>query len=130
MKAGPALLRVTAVAVFLQLLLGGLLTFDFVSPAPHIVLGLAVFGLAVAAMIVVWASKPAFRPLRGMSAALVALLILQVALGFYALDTDNAFVAWLHFVNSLAIYGISVSGAFMATGWDRMSYQQVGTAQE
>jgi heme A synthase len=124
MKAGPLVFRVTGVAVFLQMLLGGLLTFDFIGAASHILLGLVVFLLAIAAMGIAWTAKPAFRPLRGMSAALVVLLVVQIALGFYTLDTGSAFVAWLHFVNSLAIYGIAVSAAFMAMRWERMAQSQ------
>jgi heme A synthase len=121
MKAGPLVFRVTAVAVFLQLLLGGLLTFDFVSAAPHIILGFLVFILAIAAMALAWTSKPAFKPLKGMSVALVVLIIIQIILGYSTLDTGDAFVAWVHFVNALAIYGIAVSAAFMSMRWERMA---------
>ena len=64
MKPGPLLFRVTAAVVFLQLILGGLLTFNFISPEPHIILGFIVFIIAIATMIVALVSKPAFRPVR------------------------------------------------------------------
>jgi len=122
-KAGILLLRTTAVAVFLQLLLGGLLTFDFASAAPHIVLGFVVLALAIASMVVALRSKPPFRPIRVMSISLVLLMLLQIVLGFATLGTGSAVVAWLHFVTALAIYGLAVSGAFLAMRWDSMASQ-------
>ncbi|MDA4117419.1 MAG: hypothetical protein OK455_03645 [Thaumarchaeota archaeon] len=117
MRVGPLLFRVTAIVVFLQLLLGGLLTFDFVSAAPHIILGFLVFILAIATMIATFVSKPSFRPMKVMSALLVVLILAQIILGFGALGTGSAAIAWIHFVNALAIYGIAVSGAFIAMRW-------------
>lgn len=121
MRAGLLIFRGTAIAVFLQLLLGGLLTFGFVPASPHIILGFLVLILAIAGMIVALVSKPSFRPVKTMSVVLVILLLLQIILGFATLGSGSTVLAWLHFVNSLAIYGIAVSGAFMAMRWDRMA---------
>lgn len=132
MKTGLALFRVTAIVVFLQLLLGGLLTFDLISAGPHIVMGFVVFVLAIACMAVAWVTKPAFMPLRVMSVVLVLLLVVQIILGFATLGTASAALAWVHFVNALAIYGIAVSAAFMAMRWSSMSVPRTepGTTEQ
>jgi len=121
MRAGPLFFRVRAIVVFLQLLLGGLLTFGFVDASPHIVLGFLVFALAIITMVLTFVSKPSFRPVKAMSTALVVLILIQIVLGFVTLGGGNSIVAWLHFVNALAVYGIAVSGAFMAMRWDQIA---------
>jgi hypothetical protein len=121
MKTGILLFRLTAVVIFLQLILGGLLTFDFISPAPHIVLGFIVFALAIATAIFAYIGKPAFKPVRGLSVGMVALIVVQIILGFATLDTGNAVLAWIHLVVALGIYGMAVAGIFLAVQWNRMS---------
>jgi hypothetical protein len=121
MKTGILLFRLTAVVVSLQLILGGLLTFDFINAAPHIVLGLIVFALAIATTIFAFIGKPAFKPVRGLSVGMVTLIIVQIILGFVALDTGSSVIAWIHFVVALGIYGMAVAGIFLAVQWNRMS---------
>ncbi len=79
--------------VFFQLLLGGLLTYDFISPAPHIVLGFVVFILAIATMVASLVAKPSSRPVKMVSIALVLLIVVQILLGFAALDTGSEAVS-------------------------------------
>ena len=121
MKASAALFRVTAAVVFLQLLLGGLLTFDFISPEPHIIAGFVVFFLAIATMVASLVSKPPFRPMQILSIVLVLLIIVQIILGFATLATGSQFIAWIHFVTALAIFGATISGTFMALRWNHMA---------
>jgi hypothetical protein len=121
MKRVPLLFQVTSAVIFLQLLLGGLLTFDFIAPTIHIITGFIVFILAVATMVVVLVSKPIFRPLRGLSIGLVALIVVQIILGFEALRTSSSVVAWVHFVVAMGIYGMAIAGNFMAMSWDQMT---------
>ena len=128
MRAASVLFRVTAIVVFLQLLLGGLLTFNFVSAAPHIILGFLVLIVAIASMVAALVSKPSFRPIQVMSAVSVVLILAQVILGFATLGTGNAAIAWIHFVTALAIYGLAVSGAFMAMRWDRMVVREASAS--
>ena len=127
MKTVPLLFRITAVTVFLQLLLGGLLTFDFISAGPHIILGFIVFAIAIATMVVALISKPKFRPIQGVSVMMVVLILIQIILGFATLDTGNQAIVWLHLVNALAIYGASISGVFVAMKWDGMSETMIKT---
>ena len=121
MKTGILLFRLTAVVIFLQLILGGLLTFDFISPAPHIVLGFIVFALAIITAIFAFIGKPAFKPVRGLSIGMVVLIVVQIILGFATLDTGSSVIAWIHFAVALGIYGMAIAGIFLAVQWNRMS---------
>jgi heme A synthase len=123
MRAGPLLFRITGIVVFIQLAVGGLLTFDFISAAPHIIVGFIVLALAVATMVVVWVSKPAFRPMRMTAAGLVAMILVQIVLGFATLGTGSSLLAWIHLIVALGIYGMAVAGTFMAMRWDQMAKQ-------
>lgn len=121
MKAGVALFRLTAIMVFLQLLLGGLLTFNFISPELHIINGFIVFGLAIAALVVSLVSKPSFRPAQRLAAAMVVLILVQIALGFVTLNSGSQALAWVHFTVATGIYGMAIAGTFMAFRWDQIT---------
>ena len=121
MKAAPFLFRLTGIAVFIQLLLGGLLTFAFISALPHIIVGFAVFILAIGTMIVSLIAKPSFRPMKAVSVAMVVLILVQIILGFLTLGSGGSVIAWLHFANAMAIYGAAVSGTFTAMRWNHMA---------
>ena len=121
MKTGIVLFRITAIAVLIQLAIGGLLTFDFISAAPHIVVGFVVFALAIATMIFTFLSKPTFKPARNFSIGLVVLLIIQIILGFATLSSGSSVIAWIHLLNALAIYGMSIAGTFLAIQWNQNS---------
>ena len=58
---------------------------------------------------------------RSLLQAWMVLILAQVILGFGALGTGSAAIAWIHFVNALAIYGIAVSGAFIAMRWKHVA---------
>jgi heme A synthase len=114
MKLGPLLFRITGIVIFIQLLLGGLLTFNFIMATVHIITGFIVFIVAVATMIAVLVTKPVFRPLMGLSIGLVALIVIQIILGLETLRTSSAALAWIHFVVALGIYGMAIGGTFMS----------------
>ena len=113
--------RVTAAVVFLQLAIGGLVTFGFLESGVHIITGLIVLVLTIAALAIALASKPRFRPLVGLSVGMVVLVVIQGILGFITLGSGSQVVAWVHLVTALGIYGMAVAGAFMATMGDRMA---------
>jgi heme A synthase len=121
LKPGPVLFRVTGAVLGLQLVLGGLLTFGFISAFAHIVVGLVLFGLAIVNMVVWLRSKPVIRPLRAISVVIVLLLLLQIALGFSTLSSGSQVVAFFHFLVALGIFGATLAGTFMAMRFDRMS---------
>ena len=110
------LFRITSIVIFIQLALGGLLTFNFISPTIHIIVGLIVFALAIATMIVALRSKISQETvLQFMSIGLVALIVVQVILGFETLDSGSQVLAWIHFVVALGIYGMSAAGSVMSS---------------
>jgi len=121
MRAGPILFRVTSAVLGLQLLLGGLLTFGFISVEAHEVAGFVLFILAIATMAVWLTTKPSFRPMRVLTVVIVVLLLFQIILGFATLDSGSQVVAFIHFVNALAIFGATISGAFLVLRWDQMA---------
>lgn len=127
MRTRIVLFRVTALAVFLQIAIGGLLTSDFIDPGVHILAGIVVLLLALATMAVALTSKPPFRPVQGLTVGLVVLILVQVVLGFATLGTGSQVLAWVHLVNALAIYGMAVAGTFMAVRWDHMSSATAAT---
>ncbi len=108
----------------MQLVLGGLLTFDLIGAVFHILTGFVVFMLALATMIFSLVSKPKSRSLQSTSILLVVLIMVQMILGFDTLGTGSQVIAWIHFVNAMAIYGIAISGAFVSSIWDRTSQVQ------
>jgi heme A synthase len=119
MRAGPLFLRVTSAVLGLQLLLGGLLTFGFISSEAHIVTGFILLILAVATMAVWLATKPAFRPMKVVTVIIVVLILLQIVLGEATLHNGSQAIAFLHFVNAMAIFGAMISGVFMAIRWEQ-----------
>jgi len=121
MKRRVVLFRVTGAVLGLQLLLGGLLTFGFISPEAHIVTGFALFFLAIGNMVVWLTSKPPFRPMRVLTVVIVLLIVLQIILGFVTLDSGSQLVAFIHFANALAIFGAMLSGTFMVMRWEGMA---------
>jgi len=121
MRAGPLLLRLTSAVLGLQLLLGGLLTFGFISSEAHIVVGFALFILSIATMAAWLAAKPSFRPVKVMTVVIVVLILLQIILGEATLNNGSQAIAFLHFVNAMAIFGAMTSGAFMAMRWKQMT---------
>jgi hypothetical protein len=115
------LFRVTGVVLGLQLLLGGLLTFGFISPEAHIINGFILLILAIATMVAWLVSKPSFRPMKVISVVIVILLLLQIVLGFATLNTGSQAIAFVHFATALAIFGATLSGTFMAMRWSQLS---------
>ena len=119
MKIGGLVFQITTVAVFLQLLLGGLLTFDFINAGVHIVTGLVVFALAIIAKIVSILTRPRSYAMQLTSVVLVVLIIIQIVLGFDTLDSGNQVIAWIHFANAMVIYGVAIIGTFVALRLDQ-----------
>jgi heme A synthase len=121
MKPAPFLFRLTGIVVFIQLLLGGLLTFAFISALPHIIVGFAVFILAIGTMIASLMAKPSFRPMKAVSVVMVLLILVQIILGFVTLGSGSSVIGLLHFANAMAIYGAAISGTFTAMRWNHMA---------
>jgi heme A synthase len=121
------LFRVTMILVFIQIALGGLLTFDFITWIPHAITGFIVLGLAIVTLIVAQTTKPPFRPLQGLSIGLVLAIVVQIILGFVTLNTGNEVIAWVHLLVAVGIYGMVVSGTFMSMRLNYHSKDQPGS---
>src|SRR5487761_54955 len=137
MKAITLLFDITAVVVFLQIALGGLLTFDFISATLHVIFGFVVFIVAIATMIVALISKPSVKPVKIVSIIMVVLILIQGIVGFSTLNSGSQLVAWIHLLNAMVIYGAAISGTFLAIRWytrpspisvGKVSPSQPGTA--
>jgi hypothetical protein len=121
LKPGIVLLRITGAVLGIQLLLGGLLTFGFISSDAHVAVGFIFFLLTIATMVVWFMTKPAFRPMRIVTTVIVLLVLLQIILGEAALHSGSTTLDFLHFVNALVIFGATFSGMFTAMRWEHMS---------
>lgn len=130
MKLVPTLFRITSIVIFLQLLLGGLLTFDFVGPEFHIITGFIVFILAIATMVATLSAKSSFKTLRGVSIGMVALIVIQIILGFETLSSGSSLLAWFHFGLAMGIYAMSVTGSVMAFMWENMARDRTKPQKE
>jgi heme A synthase len=102
-------------------MLGGLLTFNFISPDIHILGGIAVLLLVVATTIAALVSKPRYKPVLNIYGSMVGLVLLQGILGFVTLGNGSQVIAWVHFVIAMAIYGASVRGVTLMRGWDNLA---------
>jgi heme A synthase len=121
--------RVTSLLVFLQIALGGLLTFSFIDALPHIITGFAVLAFTIATLVMAQRVKPPFRPRQGLSLGLVLLIVVQIILGFTTLNTGNQIIAWVHLLVAMAIYGMAIAGTFMSMRLDyRIRDQSVPSA--
>ena len=119
-------LRVTSLVVFLQIALGGLLTFSFITALPHIISGFAVLAFAVVTLVMAQTLKPPFRPLQGLSVGLVLLVVAQIILGFTTLSTGNQVIAWVHLPVAMGIYGMTIAGTFMSMKLDYQARERAG----
>src|SRR5260370_15396594 len=114
-------LRVTSLLVFLQIALGGLLTFSFITALPHIITGFIVLAFAIVALVMAQRLKPPFRPLQGLSVGLVLLIVVQIVLGFTTLSTGTQSSACVHLLFAMARYGRVIAGTFMSMRLDYRS---------
>jgi hypothetical protein len=116
MKTNKALLliRLTALSIVVQMALGGLLTFGFISPEAHIVMGFTVYAVSIATLVLVFLNtySPVF--LKNMTIGMVVLLTMQIFLGFATLATGSNLIAFFHLLLAIAIFGLAISETFVA----------------
>ena len=109
-----SMFRVIGIALFIQLALGGLVTFNFISPFIHLVWGIVLGVLAVVAIVFVVRTPSKPRQLVGLSIGIGVDILLQGLLGFAILATNSDVISWVHFLNALAIFGMTLFGTFLA----------------
>jgi len=120
------LFRLTAFAILAQIALGGLLTFDFINPLPHVAAGVVVFGLSIVTAFVALRSKPD-KQLKQVSVTLIVALVVQITLGFMTLAIGSHVVAWIHLVLGVLIYAMALSGMSFASRQEFMSNGRLTT---
>ncbi len=111
--------RITGIALGVQVALGGLVTFGFLDPSAHIVWGVLLGILAVVALVSVARISPRPKRLFGITIGIGADILLQALLGFAALGTSSNVslsngIAWVHLLNSFAIFAMLIMGSGMA----------------
>lgn len=119
MKIG-LMFRVLGIALFIQLALGGLVTFGYLGTEVHIIWGvvLGILAIITLAFVVKLPSKPS--RLVGITIGIGVDILIQAMLGFAAMEMGDV-VSWIHFLNALAIYGMTLAATFMAMGAGRMA---------
>ncbi len=118
------LFRITGAALGLQLLLGGLVTFGFIDASAHIVWGVVLGVLALVTLVFVFRMPSRPVPLLRLSIGIAVDILLQALLGFATIGTNSDALAFVHFLNSLLIFGMTLAGTFMAMAAARMSQAQ------
>ena len=121
MNSALLLIRLTALSIVVQIALGGLLTFGFISPEAHIIVGFTVYAFSIATVVLVFLNIYSPKFLKRMATGMVLLLTIQIFLGFVALDTGSNLIAFFHLLTAIAIFGLAVSETFVAN----MAYKRI-----
>lgn len=106
--------RVTGIALFIQLALGGLVTFGYIDASIHIVWGIVLGILAIVTLVYVVRMQSKTKQLVGLTVGIGVDILIQAFLGFATLSTGSNALAWVHFLNALAIFAMTLSGMSMA----------------
>ncbi len=112
------LFTLTGVAIFIQMALGGLVTFGYLDTSAHTVMGVVVLALALLTFVTAWRLNPRPRTLAAIAVQLVIFIVIQGALGFAAEDTGNNIISWVHLLNAVGIVGLVVAGRVTASFHD------------
>ncbi|MDE1853762.1 MAG: hypothetical protein KGI38_08465 [Thaumarchaeota archaeon] len=108
------LFRITGIALFIQLAIGGLVTFGYIDSFVHIIWGVVLGVLALVTLAFVFRMQSRPKQLVGLTIGIGVDILLQGLLGFAALGTGSNVISFVHFLNALAIYGMTLAGTFMA----------------
>jgi hypothetical protein len=121
LKPAATLFHVTALLVFIQTAIGGLVVLGYVDTGVHVMLGYLVFLLSIVTLAGAGLAKPRYRPALAIAILLVLLILVQGILGFAWLGSKDDTITAVHLVNALVIYGLSVAGVFAALRWSTMA---------
>jgi heme A synthase len=128
--------RILGAALGIQLALGGLVTFNFLDPSVHTVWGIVLGIVAVLNLVYVMRMPGRPRPLVGLSIGIGVDILIQGLLGFAVIGTSSNAnlsngLAWVHFLNALAIFAMTIFGTVMAMTGARISQaHQMGPAAQ
>ncbi len=119
-----AMFRLTATVILIQIALGGLVTFSFVDPLIHIVWGVVAGVVALVTAVATLRLKPVDSQLRGVAFGVVGGFVVQVVLGFAALNLSSDVLAWVHLVLGVLIYAMALTGMSFAQRREYLSAAQ------
>lgn len=114
----PTLFRIMSLVVFIQIALGGLVTFNMlpfdVTPL-HIVTGIVVLVFVIMAGTAALRSKPSHKGLNELSVAMIIMTVLQVTIGFTMVRVvDSMVFSWIHLLIGVLIYAMTLVGRSFA----------------
>ncbi len=116
------LFRITGAALGIQLALGGAVTFFNLDVAVHTVWGVILGILALVTLVYVMRMPTRPKPLMGLAIGIGVDILVQALLGFATVATsDNTALAFVHFLNALAIFGMTLMATGMAMAGARMA---------
>jgi heme A synthase len=118
--------RVLGLALGIQIAIGGLVTFNFIGPFVHMVWGIILGVLAIVALVAVARVSPRPKRLFGITVGIGVDILIQALIGFAVLGTSSNAnlsngIAWVHLLNSFAMFAMSIMGAGMAMMGSRMA---------
>jgi heme A synthase len=116
------LFRYAALAILVQIALGGLVTFNFIPALLHIIMGSVVLVLAVVTVAVVLRSKTQHTQLRQVCLGLLSALVVQIALGLATMSSGSNVLAWIHLILGVLIYAMALTGQYFAREWEQKKY--------
>ncbi len=116
-RTASLLVRITGVAIFIQMALGGLLTFGYIPADLHMAFGVILLLLTILAVLLLIRAPSRFRTVRFMLVGVVLLIVVQGVLGFVTISTGNNLLAWVHLIVAIGIYGMNVSASVMIASW-------------
>jgi len=120
-----SLFRILATVILIQIALGGLVTFNFVTPLIRIGWGVVVVAVTVVVAITTLRLKALDRQLRSVSLGMIGALAVQVILGFSSLALNSELLAWVHLVLGVPIYAMALTGMSFAQHREYLSAGQV-----
>lgn len=121
------LFRLTSIAVLFQIILGGLVTFSFIPPVVHIVMGSVVLILAIATVVVVFRWRPVIRRLRQIGVNMTIAILVQIILGYSILALGSDVLAEVHLVLGVLIFAMSIAGDFVSRETNALGVAMRGT---
>lgn len=115
------MLRITGAALGVQLALGGAVTFFNLDVAVHALWGVVLGILALVTLVYVRKMPAKPKPLMGLAIGIGVDILIQGLLGYATVGmNDNTVLAFVHFLNAFAIFGMIMMATVMAMAGARM----------
>jgi heme A synthase len=127
MKLVAPVSMAAALAVFIQLILGGSVTFGYLSTSTHLAFGYLAGVLVLVTFVLAVVTKPRDMGLFGVTLIALILIIVQGGLGMVAASSNSPAINLGHFVNGIVVFGLMVASTFYAAKVSRMSKVKVAT---